>query len=146
MRKRQKKDWTTASGTKLYPSVYTPDPGWRIDKVIGSVISSHSYTDSNHTEDRFPLGSGGPVKQLVYVGDTKGKEAGTRTKVTVYYNPVRLVLVQDKNCVSESTVAKMQAKGKISPTALKRLAPALTIQRATIKKSYKITTEQYDES
>ncbi|MDH5178421.1 MAG: hypothetical protein OEZ39_04145 [Gammaproteobacteria bacterium] len=134
-----KKDWTTASGTKLFPNLFVPDPGWRIDSVVGSLSSSHAYTDTNHTEDRYQLGSGGPARELVYVGDTKGKEAGTRTQVTVYFNNPRLVLVQDKNCVSGSQVAAMKKKGTISNKSLQRLSPAMVKDLQKINKVFKVT-------
>jgi hypothetical protein len=132
--KETKSDWTTASGVKLYPSIFVPNPGWKIDKIIGNTASTHNYRDSNTTVDRFQLGSGGPAKELLYVGDTNGKEAGSRTKVTVHFNPVRIMLVQDANCVSANALTQMKNVGKISNSVLMRLKPKLNEETMKINR------------
>lgn len=122
-----KKDWTTAEGSKTFP-LFTVDPGWRVENIIGPTLTTHSYTDSNHTNDVFNLGTGGPVNRLVYVGDTSGKEAGTRTRVDVSFNPIRLELVESGNCVAASAVRALQKSNLISDTVKTRLAPGVQIQ------------------
>jgi hypothetical protein len=76
--KETQSDWTETDGWENYP-LYTPKPGWRIDRVEGVTSRSHQYVDSNQTEDGFDFGTGGLVANLLYVGDTGGDEAGTRT-------------------------------------------------------------------
>ncbi len=108
-------DWTEASGSKSFP-LFTPDPGWQIDSVVGDqLVSKYSYTDSNHTTDSFDVGSGGPVQRFEFVGDTPESEAGTRTKVDVVFNEIRLVLTQSTGCVSERSVRNAMELGLIRP-------------------------------
>ncbi|MDH4275825.1 MAG: hypothetical protein OEW08_12380 [Gammaproteobacteria bacterium] len=122
-----KSDWTTAEGSKEFP-LYTVDPGWRINSIVGTTSTSHNYTDSNHTNDVFNLGAGGPVSRLVYVGDTDGKEAGTRTQVEATFNPIRLELVETADCVSAQAVMSLQKSNLISDAVKLRLAPSVGIQ------------------
>lgn len=118
--KETKSDWTLAEGS-IDRQVFVPPPGWRIDSMVGQTVSTHSYRDSNHEKDSFDLGSGGPVKRLVYVGDTDGNDAGTRTRVDVAFNRLALELVQDTNCVSDRAVMALRAINAISSTEFHRL-------------------------
>lgn len=121
--KETKKDWTRAEGSKTF-DLYTPDPGWRIDGVVGDHSNSHSYTDDDkHNDDSFGLSSGGPVKRLVYVGDTDGEEAGTRTKVGVTFNELRIQLSQSENCISATDAQAAVTQNQISPALYQRLRP-----------------------
>jgi hypothetical protein len=95
--KETTKDYTTASGSKVY-TIYTPDPGWSIAAIVGRRSTSHKYTDTNHQKDSFDQGSGGPVRRFTYVGDTDGDESGTRTQVEVTFNELRIQLRQTGNC------------------------------------------------
>jgi hypothetical protein len=47
------------------------DPGWRIESISGNTSDTYTYTDTDHENDSFEIGSGGPVKRFVYVGDTE---------------------------------------------------------------------------
>jgi len=122
--KETKDDWTTAEGAHVF-SLYTPDPGWRIDRVVGSLSAAHSYTDGNHTIDSFNLGSGGPVKRLDYDGDTDGDEAGTRTKVNIRFNELRVELTQTGECVPDNAVRTLRNSGMINPITSTRLEPGV---------------------
>lgn len=125
--KETKSDWTEVEGWQTY-QLYAPEPGWKIEQVIGKTSSSHHYIDSNSTEDSFDLGTGELVRRFVYVGDTDGDEAGTRTSVKVTFNDIQLVLAQTANCVSDTAVKGAQATGMISSHAAARLAPAVRTQ------------------
>ena len=120
-----KKDWTVAMGYKEF-DLYNPEPGWRIDRVVGPATSPCSYIDSNHDTDFFDLGSGGPAKRFAFVGDTDGDEAGTRTKMDVDFNRLQIEETEIANCVSASAVTALRAANMISPAAYQRLTPALT--------------------
>ena len=122
--KETKDDWTTAEGSQVFP-LFSPDPGWRIDRVVGSLSASHSYTDGNHAVDSFNLGSGGPVRRLEFVGDTDGDEAGTRTKVEVTFNELRVELTQTADCVPDNAVRALRNGGMINPTTFTRLEPGV---------------------
>lgn len=120
--KETKSDWTEASGTGTFP-LYTPEPGWQIHGLVSPSSTHHEYTDSNHAEDKFNLGSGGPVSRLTYVGDTDGDEAGTRTKVDVAFNTLQIELAQNTNCVSPQTLLQLHEKGLISERTFKQVEP-----------------------
>lgn len=125
MRAKETKDnWTTAEGSRVF-SLFSPDPGWRIDRVVGSQIASHTYTDGNHAVDSFNQGSGGPVKRLEFVGDTDGDEAGTRTKVEVAFNDLRIELTQTADCVPDNAVRTLRDSGLINSTTFRRLEPGV---------------------
>ena len=118
-----KSDWTTASGSTT-TSFYAAEPGFRIEKVVDPATSSRSYTDTNHDVDVFGS-SGGPVSSWQFVGDTGGDEAGTQTKVTVQFSPVRFLLTQTGNCVSAQALMVTQSKNLIDPQTIQRLNPSL---------------------
>ncbi len=117
-------DHTTAEGRQVFP-LYNAPPGWRIDRVAGPVATSHTYRDSNHTEDSFDMGSGGPVRRFVFVGDTRGDEAGTRTKVEVTFNRFSIELVETGNCVAPRAVMALSEANLLTAATSQRLvAPA----------------------
>jgi hypothetical protein len=122
-----KDDWTEVDGWQTY-QLYAPEPGWRIDQVVGKTSSSHHYVDSNQTEDSFDLGTGELVRRFVYVGDTDGDEAGTRTGVRVTFNDIHLVLVQTANCVPDTAIKNLQVMGLLSTRAATRLNSAALTQ------------------
>ena len=119
-------DWTRAEGSKVF-DLYHPDPGWRIELLEGSTTATHSYTDNDHTNDSYDIGSGGPVKRFVYVGDRDGDDAGRGTQVTVTFNQLTLVLVQDTDCVSDQAVLAMP-RLLISDLTFRRLEPLARAQ------------------
>jgi hypothetical protein len=126
-----KSDWTEASGAQDF-ELYRPPPGWAIERLPGTTQASHSYTDSNHDLDTFQLG-GGPVKRLVYMGDTDGNEAGTRTQVTVSFNRIPVELRQTGNCVPQGAVRFLKDRNLLSPAALQRLEPRALLEFARVK-------------
>jgi hypothetical protein len=120
-------DWTLAEGSKVF-ELYHPDPGWRIDALDGSTSATHSYTDNDQANDSYDMGSGGPVKRFVYVGDTDEDEAGRGTQVTVTFNQLTLVLVQDTDCVSDRAVMALPRR-LFTDLTFRRLEPLAARQR-----------------
>lgn len=57
----------------------------------GPISFSHTYTDTDHAHDIFTFAPENLVNKLDYAGDTKGNEAGTKTGVRVYFNPITVV-------------------------------------------------------
>jgi hypothetical protein len=52
---------------------------------------AEQYIDTDHAEDLFTYSdSGNPVEKLRFVGDTKGDEAGTKTRVLINLRPIRI--------------------------------------------------------
>ena len=80
-----KSDWTRAQGSASYLLYTSTAP---IQSLLGPTYFEHHYIDTNHDSDRFFFSSGNLVKTVVYVGDTNGREAGTRTGVQVYFQPI----------------------------------------------------------
>ena len=85
--KETKSDWTTASGYASYLVYQHHRP---IQRILSDTYSSFSYTDRNHNDDTLSLPTGESVNKFICVGDTRGDEAGSRTGVTVYFNPIRI--------------------------------------------------------
>jgi hypothetical protein len=77
--------WTTASGSDDYPLHPTDRP---IAAILTDTFSACTYTDSNHEEDVVAQSAGELVSQFKFVGDTRGDEAGTRTRVLLIFNPI----------------------------------------------------------
>lgn len=123
-------DHTQAMGSQDFPifNINTKAPGSRIVRIVSpsKLEQSYSYTDSDHANDKFELGSGGVIQRLDYIGDNPGDEAGTKTQVTITFNPITLETVPTSGCVSETAVKTLSTQGKISNKALQnlRLQPA----------------------
>ncbi|MBK9260645.1 MAG: hypothetical protein IPM54_12585 [Polyangiaceae bacterium] len=83
------RDWTEARGHQYYRLHTASTP---IVSILGPTSFTHRYIDSDHGTDSFSFSPSSLVKRLDYVGDTRGDEAGTRTGVRVYFNPIRLQL------------------------------------------------------
>jgi len=90
-------DWTTAQG-KAVVRLYSVEPGWRIADVSGKLDDKIGYRDSNYDPDVFDRGSGGPVKRFSAVGDSAGVDAGTQTRVQVEWNPLMMILEEERTC------------------------------------------------
>lgn len=81
-------DWTTAQGTEAF-RIYTHDRPIR--EIVSDQSSSAFFEDSDHEEDVIHNGGGELVREFVFVGDTRGDEAGTRTGVVLNFNPIRIL-------------------------------------------------------
>ena len=118
--KETKSDWSAAKGT-LTEIYYTPPSGWRVESIVGGLLSQKSYTDSNHIEDRFGMGPGGPVKEFVFRGDHGGKDVGTYTGMEVKFNPLVVKLVQVANCLSPEEAQSLKKLHLLSPEVIRSL-------------------------
>ncbi|XXX72436.1 hypothetical protein WMF30_32795 [Sorangium sp. So ce134] len=83
-----KSNWTRAAGTGWYRLYTASRP---IVEVVSPVDFSHTYTDTDHAHDIYAFAPESLVNKLDYVGDTRGDEAGTKTGVRVYFNPITVV-------------------------------------------------------
>ena len=83
-----RRDYTTAQGTSSWKTVYTVPAGKRIKQITSQTTGSWTYLDENHEQDQFLQPGKRLVQRFVSTGDTKGDESGTRTGVTIYFNPV----------------------------------------------------------
>ena len=84
-----KNDWTTASGHKNY-LVYRHQ--FAINKILTPTTETHNYTDKDKKMDIFKnFNKPNPFfRQLRYIGDTKGPEAGTKTGVEIHFSKVKI--------------------------------------------------------
>ncbi len=80
-------DWTTAEGTEAF-RIYTHTAP--ILEIVSDQSSSVFYEDHDHEEDVIHNGGGELVREFIFVGDTRGDEAGTRTGVIMTFNPIRI--------------------------------------------------------
>lgn len=87
--KETKSDWTTAEGSVdyfVYNGAY--EGVGRITRLISDPYSYNSYTDTNHSDDTLTLPPYELIDKFIVTGDTYGNEAGTKTGVTAYFNPI----------------------------------------------------------
>jgi hypothetical protein len=119
-------DWTEAAGTTVR-TLYTAPPDKKIEKIIGPLVSSYHYIDSNTTDDG-PFGgaSGEPVSQWLFKGDgPNSNDAGSYTGVTVSFNPLSVVQTETANCVSPTSLLPLQGTKFLSPATNLRFQPEL---------------------
>lgn len=86
--KETKSDWTHAAGTAWY-HLHTAKS--TIVEVEGPTTFGHWYTDTDTSPDVFTFPPSKLVNRLDIIGDTKGDDAGTKTGVRVYFNPITIV-------------------------------------------------------
>lgn len=92
-----KKDYTEAQGTVHY-HVWTV-PSKEHQQILGILSDDYTefgYVDTDHDDDRFAGGSNELVREFTFVGDTNGKEAGSRTGMKVEFNPITLRLLDTR--------------------------------------------------
>lgn len=98
-------DNTSASTFKM-TNLYTPDAGYSVDKlVIASNTTDHHYVHGNNPSDidSFDMGGEGPVRRLEIEGLNGGDGgAGGRNRVKITFNPIRMIVIQQGNCVPPS--------------------------------------------
>lgn len=113
-----KRDWTYGRGVRTY-TIFTPDPGYEIEKVITPAVASYSYTDNDHAEDVF-AGSG-PVQYFKFNGDGPGSDIGRNTNVEIQFNEMRVQLKETGNCVSSAMLRNIQLQDAISPVLIRKM-------------------------
>lgn len=82
-------DWTEVEGNAEY-LIYRNAQFTRINRIVSDTHSFHSYTDTNKGTDFLELPAGELVRQFECVGDTYGREAGTRTGVRAHFNSITI--------------------------------------------------------
>jgi hypothetical protein len=119
-------DWTEAAGTTVR-TLYTAPPDKKIEKIVGPLVSSYHYVDSNTTTDG-PFGgaSGEPVSQWLFTGDgPNSDDAGAYTGVKVSFNPLSVVQTETTNCISPTSLLLLQGTQFLSPVTNTRFQPDL---------------------
>jgi hypothetical protein len=90
-------DHTTAEGTDQFEVAYAVPAGWRFDKIVSPSVDEMQYIDRTWEVDVFARGNG-LVSRYEFIGDTATEEAGTKTQVTTYFNPLRVRRMEIANC------------------------------------------------
>lgn len=93
MRAREERsDWTTVDGTSEWETAYTAPLGYRITTVtpIGSSSSNGNINSKGAHEYKLPAGEA--VTRFEVFGDQDGNDAGTYTRVIVYFADVSVGL------------------------------------------------------
>lgn len=84
-------DYTTAKESKRVELLNLQNnPGERIISYNLSSRMSFDYIDDDIQDDIFQFGGNNPVEKLIFVGDTDGPEAGTKTGVTIHFRPIEI--------------------------------------------------------
>jgi hypothetical protein len=83
--KETQADWTEVLGSTNF-LIYRHDRP--IAEIVSATYAQASYTDTDHADDDLTLAADDLVARFVCTGDTGGDEAGTRTGVVVYFNPI----------------------------------------------------------
>jgi hypothetical protein len=119
----------TAASTFQLVNLYTPDPGWDVEQLtLGQKTTDFHYThtDTPSNIDSFDTGGQGPVQHLDFEGLNSGDGgAGSKSKVTITFNPLRMVVTQHGNCVSPIVVNLAGKNGNLSTNTQTRLKPLL---------------------
>jgi hypothetical protein len=79
----QKNDGAEQLGANAFPIHNFAD-------LDGDEPFADTATDTNHEDDTFNLPEKELVRSFGFVGDTDGDEAGSKTGVTVHFNPAKV--------------------------------------------------------
>lgn len=103
-----KNDHSTAEGSTTV-TLYEPDPGYEILRILGNTISEEYYRDNDHAADVFTQPSDEPVYKFEVLGDTSGNDIGQQdgdTGVTVEFNDIDVELIQTQNCAAARVLVR----------------------------------------
>jgi hypothetical protein len=112
-----KSDWTYGRSERYF-TIYTADPGYEIEQIVSSTWASYSYTDTDHSLDKF-AGSG-PVQYFIFNGDGSGDDIGRNTKVEIQFNSLRVQLKETGDCISSAMIREIELQDAISPTLMQK--------------------------
>ena len=91
-----KDDHTTAEGDDDWLFNYVVPQGWELSKILTPTQDTYEYEDKDWEDDT--VSRGGLIDRYEFVGDTNTDEAGTKTKVTMYFGTIQVQIVQTSNC------------------------------------------------
>jgi hypothetical protein len=97
-----KNDHSTAEGSTIV-TLYEPDPGYEILRILGKTTSEEIYRDTDNAADVFTQPSDEPVYKFEVIGDTSGNDIGQQdgdTGVTVEFNDIDVELIQTQDCAA----------------------------------------------
>ena len=81
-----KSDWTTATGTSNWIEIYSVKSGYRINKILEpsdylNILRTNNADYIDNSIEDYTIET--VVGRAILVGDTKGDEAGDKTKITL---------------------------------------------------------------
>jgi hypothetical protein len=95
-------DDSTAQGTSDPITLYTPEPGWVIRRILSNTESVlPEYRDKDHGVEEFQRPSNEPVEKYWVIGDTSGDDIGYEdgdTGVTVDFRDITVEVIQAEGC------------------------------------------------
>lgn len=93
MRAREERsDWTTVDSWSDWQIAYQAPAGWAIKSVTPLGQSERAGNITDHRVRSESLSQGEVVNRFDVFGDREGDEAGSHTRVKVYFNPVEVAL------------------------------------------------------
>jgi hypothetical protein len=125
---------TKAYGTQSF-TVITAAPDQQIERVLGPAndVLSPPFIDKDHNQQTEFRGSGGPVDRYVIDGDRDGDDVEVHTKVTVFLNPMKVVLKERGDCVSATEGKAALQRGQLSEKLDRTIRPQLDAVPPDIK-------------
>jgi hypothetical protein len=124
MRVREtKSDWTEGRAT-LTKSVFTIEPGWRIDHIITPTSAADHFTASG--KNIIKRGPGPPVQVEEIQGDNDGSDIG-RTNMTVKFTAIDVWEVQTGECLSPSGAHDLLKSGTLSDALRSHIESAMKV-------------------
>ncbi|HJQ39636.1 MAG TPA: hypothetical protein VKB93_21030 [Thermoanaerobaculia bacterium] len=89
---RPQSDFTAAEGSGQAALFRVANPADQIESFNVDPVSTFDYIDNDELDDMATFAGRNPVEKLIFTGDTSGSEAGTRTKVEIYFRelPIRV--------------------------------------------------------
>lgn len=95
-------DDSTAQGTSDPITLYTPEPGWVIRRILSNTESVlPEYRDKDHGIEEFQRPSNDLVEKYWVIGDTSGDDIGQEdgdTGVTVDFRDITVEVIQAEDC------------------------------------------------
>ncbi len=87
------RDYTEAGGTSEHLVLWTNfEEKYEVAAILSVTTDHHVYIDESHEPSGRIAGNGTLVNSYEFIGDTGGDEAGTRTKVIVNFNKIKVRL------------------------------------------------------
>lgn len=89
---RPRSDYTRAAGDGQAVLFRVANPGDQIESFNVDSSFTFDYIDNDVQDDIYPFAGTSPVERLLFTGDTDGSEAGTRTKVDIFFRELRITV------------------------------------------------------
>ena len=92
--REERSDWTEVGGYSEWATAYTAPPGWRIVSFRPNSNSRHTANIIMHDDQQYFRPAGEVVQKFQVWGDHDGDEAGTWTRVDVFWRSIEVTIEQ----------------------------------------------------